>query len=83
MCAAYNIALGYEMQDSIDTALEWAIKAFNIAQEIDKMSKEVTSDTSIENKPNYILTALYVNELQERKNSIDLLNVQMKRFDEK
>lgn len=83
MCAAYNIALGYEMQDSIDTALEWAIKAFNIAQEIDKMSEEVTSDTSIENKPNYILTALYVNELQERKNSIDLLNVQMKRFDEK
>ena len=27
MYAAYNTALGYEMQDSIDTALEWALKA--------------------------------------------------------
>lgn len=26
MYAAYNTALGYEMQDSIDTALEWALK---------------------------------------------------------
>ena len=25
MYAAYNTALGYEMQDSIDTALEWAL----------------------------------------------------------
>ena len=31
MYAAYNTALGYEMQDSIDTALEWALKAQTLA----------------------------------------------------
>ena len=33
MYAAYNAALGYEMQDSIDTALEWALKAQTLARE--------------------------------------------------
>ena len=82
MHAAYNIALGYEMQDSITIALEWAIKAFTIAQEIDNVSNETIRNSSIQDKPNYLLTALYVNELQERKNSINLLNMQMKRFNE-
>ena len=31
MYAAYNIALGYEMQDSIHTAEEWALKAQKVA----------------------------------------------------
>ena len=83
MKAAYNIALGYEMQDSINHALDWAIKAFNIACEIDHVDNETVHDANvIKNKRNYLLTALYINELQERKNSIHLLNAQMKRFEE-
>ena len=83
MKAAYNIALGYEMQDSINHALDWAIKAFNIACEIDHVDNETVHDANvIKNKRNYLLTALYINELQERKNSLHLLNAQMKRFEE-
>ena len=37
MYAAYNIALGYEMQDSIHTAEEWALKAQKVAYDVDKI----------------------------------------------
>lgn len=40
MYSAYNIAMGYEMQDSIDTATEWALKAQQIAREISKVDKK-------------------------------------------
>ena len=40
MYAAYNTALGYEMQDSIDTALEWALKAQTLAREKSKTDKK-------------------------------------------
>ena len=82
MHAAYNIALGYEMQDSIAAALTWATHAFTIAQEIDKVEDATTDMEVLANKPNFLLTAIYINELQERRNSMNLLNVQMKRFDE-
>ena len=41
MYAAYNAALGYEMQDSIDTALEWALKAQTLAREKAKQSPKI------------------------------------------
>lgn len=81
MQAAYNIAVGYEMQDDIDSALQWAQKAFRIAMEIDKADDGLPDKETLKDKPNYILTALYVNELQERQNSIKLLDLQMNRFE--
>lgn len=43
MYAAYNIALGYEMQDSIHTAEEWALKAQKVAYDVDKNRREENS----------------------------------------
>ncbi len=83
MYAAFNVALGYEMQDSIETAMDWALKAQSIAREIDKVDEIQTNNrVSAESFPNYFLTTIYVNELQERKEGIARLNVQMNRFEE-
>ena len=46
MYSAYNIAMGYEMQDSIDTATEWALKAQQIAREISKVDKKEKDEIS-------------------------------------
>lgn len=45
MYAAYNTALGYEMQDSIDTALEWALKAQTLAREKARQTKRDRRNT--------------------------------------
>lgn len=83
MYAAFNIALGYEMQDSIVTATDWALKAQSIARELDKVDElQTTGKANAEALPNYFLTTIYLNELQERKEGIARLNVQMNRFDE-
>ena len=44
MYAAYNIALGYEMQDSIHTAEEWALKAQKVAYDVDKIDEKKTQE---------------------------------------
>lgn len=82
MYAAYNIALGYEMQDSINTATEWALKAQAIAHEIDKIDEKQSKGITLESVPNYLFTTLFVNELQERKEGLMRLNAQMNRFKE-
>lgn len=79
MSAAYNIALGYEMQDSISTAYDWALKAQKIAREIDEVDKKEPSHLMTSDISNYIMTSSYVGELLERKNGLIRLNVQMKR----
>lgn len=82
MYAAYNLALGYEMQDSIATALEWAKKAQAAARKVDKITEEENPAPvlSPEGTPNYFLTSLYVGELQERYASLNRLDAQMNRF---
>lgn len=80
MQAAYNIALGYEMQDSIETATNWALKAQSEAREVEKIDKRNLTQLNREDLPNYVLTSLYVAELQERKEGIARLSMQMKRF---
>ncbi|MCI1683354.1 MAG: DUF6340 family protein [Bacteroides sp.] len=81
MYAAYNIALGYEMQDSINTAENWALKAQTIAAQIDKIEDTQKRGTvNIENIPNYFITTKYVNELQKRNEGLVKLNMQMGRF---
>ena len=83
MYAACNIAFGYEIQDSLDLAYDWAVKAREIAQSMAKdVAKEIkdaaegiyTSEISY-----YIMTNSYVNELKTRKDGLVRLNAQMKR----
>lgn len=69
MYAAYNTALGYEMQDNIEDALAWALKAQAVIHE-----KELTDYLFFIN--------LYVDELNKRKEGMARLNMQMDRFNE-
>ena len=81
MYAAYNVALGYEMQDSIQAAEEWALKAQKEAYDIDKIEeKKEQGGIDISDVPNYFAVTRYLNELQERKEGMTRLNVQMERF---
>lgn len=82
MYAAYNLALGYEMQDSIETATDWALKAQAIAREVDKIDQKQTTGISSESVPNYFFTSVYVAQLQERKEGLSRLNMQMNRFND-
>ena len=82
MYSAYNIAMGYEMQDSIDTATEWALKAQQIAREISKVDKKEKDEISDSTISYYILISLYVDEFQERKEGLTRLKAQMNRFNE-
>lgn len=85
MYAAYNTALGYEMQDSIETALEWAMKAQAVAREVCKMDakdEKETGDVRTGNLSYYIFTSQYVEELQKREEGMTRLNMQMERFHE-
>ena len=81
MQAALNIALGYEMQDDIHTALEWAVKAQAIAKAIDQGSK-TNEEGNAGHYQNYLFTSLYVNELQQRLENFNVLKAQMARFTE-
>lgn len=81
MYAAYNIALGYEMQDSIHTAAEWALKAQKAAYDVDKVEEKKNQNTvDISDVPNYFAVSRYLNELEERKEGMTRLNAQMQRF---
>ena len=80
MYAAYNLAVGYEMQDSIETATDWALKAQIQAREVDGVDSRDLSQLAVGDLPNYIFTTLYVTELQTRKEGMLRLNAQMNRF---
>ena len=82
MYAAYNAALGYEMQDSIDTALEWALKAQTLAREKSKTVPQNTSEIHDGAISYYIFISMYVDELKNRKEGMARLNMQMNRFDD-
>ncbi|AVM56485.1 hypothetical protein C3V43_00865 [Bacteroides heparinolyticus] len=80
--AACNIALGYEMQDSIDTALEWASKAQALTDGKGKNTSKDSAELSDSMTSYYLFTTSYVNELQKRKEGMARLNMQMMRFKE-
>lgn len=83
MQAAHNIAIGYEMQDSIPEALEWARKAQKLAYECDKVEQKKTQQgITASDAPHYALTSVYVSELEKRNSDLLLLNIQMERFKE-
>lgn len=82
MRAALNIAVYYEMKDSLQQAEEWAEKACQLAKKMEQKYLNENPQATIASAPNYYLTALYVAELKERKAQLPKLNVQMKRFED-
>ena len=80
MQAAYNLAVGYEMQDSIAAALDWALKAQAEARIVDGVDKKDLTHLGKADLPYYVLTTLYATELKERKEGLSRLNMQMQRF---
>lgn len=82
MQAAYNLAVGYEMQDSIATAADWALKAQAEARIVDGVDKKDLTRLTKDDLPYYVLTTLYATELEERKEGLSRLNMQMQRFNE-
>lgn len=80
MYAAYNLALGYEMQDDIATACEWAQKAQEAACIVDGIDPNQPTRVNALDVPNYVMTTLYLNELREREEGRARLNAQMQRF---
>ncbi|MDR0976906.1 MAG: DUF6340 family protein [Prevotellaceae bacterium] len=81
MQAAYNLALGYEMQDSIATAEAWALKAQDAAYQLDKVEeKKGRGQIDPLEVPHFIEAARYAAELTERREGLPRLNAQMERF---
>ena len=81
MYAACNVALGYEMMDSISTAEEWALKAQEVAYEVDKIEeKKESPEVDAIDIPNYLAVTRYLKALQERKAGMPRLKAQMQRF---
>ncbi len=80
MYAAYNIALGYEMQDSIETAKDWATKAQKVALKIDKIDSNIKQKIIPDLVPDFFFTTKYLEELQEREDGMSRLKIQMQRF---
>ncbi len=82
MRAALNIAVYYEMKDSLAKAEEWAEKAQQLAKKIDKKNITDSVQASIHDVPNYYLTSLYLAELKERNAQLPKLKLQMSRFND-
>lgn len=74
---ANNIALYYEMKDSIDQAIEWADKAHDLLLKINNGS---TKNMNSNNHYYYQHIKTYLKELKHRQEKLPLLNLQMKRF---
>lgn len=80
MQAAYNLAVGYEMQDDIEKAVEWALQAQAEARSIEKIDAAEATTRLQGATPYFNLTTLYLSELETRKGGLSRLNMQMQRF---
>lgn len=81
--AACNIAVGYEMQDNINAAYEWALKAQEIAkhmaEEVAKNLKNPEEGRYSSEVSYYLMTYSYANELKTRQEGLVRLKAQMQR----
>ena len=82
MRSALNIALYYEMQDSIEESERWALKAQKIARKVDKVDTKLKDKLDLSRMPNYYFISLYVDELQQRISNLPKLSAQMCRFND-
>lgn len=83
MRAATNIAVYYEIKDSIAKAVEWATIAQKIAEKIDKVNQiKDNTNVNLRDIPNFYQTSLYVTELNKRYSSFTKIKMQMSRFND-
>lgn len=78
--AAYNLILYYETQDSIETALQWAKTALQLAGKFEHVSQG--EKPSQQAQPYCFMAAVYQTVLEQRNASLPLLNAQMNRFND-
>ena len=83
MKVATNIAVYYEMKDSIAKAVEWATIAQNLAKKIDKVDQiKDSTNVNLRDIPNFYQTSFYVTELNKRYDSLTKIKMQMSRFND-
>ncbi|MDR0940542.1 MAG: DUF6340 family protein [Mediterranea sp.] len=82
MRAALNIAVYYEMKDSLATAEEWATKAQKLAREVEAGHIGETEAVRVEDVPNLYLISQYIAELKQRNIEWPKIKLQMSRFDD-
>lgn len=82
MRTALNIAVYYEMKDSLPKAQEWAEKAQQLAKKIEKKNVTENAHVSMNDMPKYYLTSLYLAELKKRNSQLPKLKIQMSRFND-
>lgn len=82
MRAAFNIAVYYEMKDSLAKAEEWAEKARQLAKKTETKNSSVQLQPNINEMPNYYLASMYLAELKERNSQLPKLKMQMSRFED-
>lgn len=83
MYAAYNLALSYEMRDSISTAKEWVTRAEQLALPVGKTPQQELEEAMKEGRRSYyLLFTLYKEELKKREEGLSRLDMQMQRFNE-
>jgi len=85
MRTAFNIALYYETHNDIDKAVEWGKKAFEIIANKENKAKPLQSagnETPRNYSQDYLIIARYLTQLMQRKEDMQMLDLQMKRFND-
>ena len=75
MRAALNIAVYYEMKDSLAKSGRMGRKSTTTSQKIDKKNITDSPQATIDDVPNYYLTTLYLAELKGEKCSITQVKI--------
>ena len=82
MRAALNIAVYYEMKDSLAKAEEWATTAQQHARKTELKKNADNNKINTDEAPNYFYISLYLTELKERNAQLSKLKLQMSRFND-
>ena len=82
MYAAYNLALGYEMTDSLETAVQWAQTAKDLAAKLDKIDESGVAGQQTSSSTRYAMASFYLTQLEKRRDEMFNVRMQMSRFSE-
>lgn len=82
MYAAYNLAFGYEMTDSLETAVQWCQEAQNIAAKIEHVDANLAAHQQASNAPRTAMANIYLTQLLKRRDEMQSVRIQMSRFKE-
>ncbi|MFA6813456.1 MAG: DUF6340 family protein [Bacteroidaceae bacterium] len=80
MYLSNNIAVYYEMQDSIEIAIKWEKEAEKYAKATYHIKEKIKAGEYIDNNTNYYKINAYLKDLEERFNDLPSLYIQMQRI---